>query len=164
MLSLPRFEAGSSCIGRSKRTSPEHKARHVQLLPTLAFLSRHPDCFWNILVLSLAATVAQLFISYTIKTFGALLFATVMTTRQFLSILLSCFMFLHPLSLGQTAATLLVFGGLYYKNLTSQKKEAPKGSGSGGGTAEQEPILPHKGEAQLPESQSALERLVAAGK
>lgn len=136
----------------------------MQLLPTVAFLFRHPDCFWNILVLSLAATVAQLFISYTIKTFGALLFATVMTTRQFLSILLSCFMFLHPLSLGQTAATLIVFGGLYYKNLTSQKKEPAKGSGSGGG-GEAEAMLPRKGgEAQLPESQSALERLVAAGK
>jgi adenosine 3'-phospho 5'-phosphosulfate transporter B2 len=42
-----------------------------------------------------------LFISYTIKTFGALIFATIMTTRQFLSILLSCFLFLHPLSFGQ---------------------------------------------------------------
>lgn len=42
-----------------------------------------------------------LFISYTVKTFGALIFATIMTTRQFLSILLSCFLFLHPLSMGQ---------------------------------------------------------------
>lgn len=42
-----------------------------------------------------------LFISYTIKTFGALIFATIMTTRQFVSILLSCILFAHPLTAGQ---------------------------------------------------------------
>ena len=132
----------------------------MQLFPTIDFLSRHPDCLWNIIVLSMAATVGQLFISYTIKTFGALLFATVMTTRQFLSILLSCFMFLHPLSLGQTVATFIVFGALYYKNLSAQKKDQPKGTAT---PAENEAMLPEKPQ-QLPESQSALERLVAAGK
>jgi adenosine 3'-phospho 5'-phosphosulfate transporter B2 len=49
----------------------------------------------------LVCCAGSLFISFTIKTFGALIFATIMTTRQFLSILLSCFLFLHPLSLGQ---------------------------------------------------------------
>ncbi len=48
-----------------------------------------------------ARCAGALFISYTIKSFGALIFATIMTTRQFLSILLSCFLFLHPLSFGQ---------------------------------------------------------------
>lgn len=43
----------------------------------------------------------SLFISYTIKSFGALMFATIMTTRQFLSILLSSFFFGSPLTGGQ---------------------------------------------------------------
>lgn len=60
----------------------------------------HHQCSWlNICGTPLAA--GSLFISYTIKTFGALIFATIMTTRQLLSILLSCFLFMHPLSLGQ---------------------------------------------------------------
>lgn len=133
-------------------------------MPALAFLSRHPDCLWNIVILSCAATIAQLFISHTIKTFGALLFATVMTTRQFLSILLSCFLFLHPLSWGQTLATCIVFGALYYKNLSSQKKEAAKN----GSTDEKQALTgtkpPPGAEPGELESQSALERLVAAGK
>ena len=54
----------------------------------------------SILALSAAATVGQLFISHTIRTFGALVFATVMTTRQFISILLSCILFAHPLAPG----------------------------------------------------------------
>lgn len=93
----------------------------MQLLPAIAFLGRHPDCLWNIVVLSAAATMAQLFISHTIKEFGALLFATVMTTRQFLSILLSCFLFGHPLTIEQWVASLVVFAALYYKNLASGK-------------------------------------------
>jgi hypothetical protein len=131
----------------------------LQLLPALAFLSRHPDCLWNIMALSLAATIAQLFISYTIKTFGALLFATVMTTRQFLSILLSCVLFIHPLSTGQTMATGVVFGALYYKNLMGKKKE--QSSKSSEVTKE---AVQYEKTSELPESQSALERLVAAGR
>jgi hypothetical protein len=62
------------------------------------------------MMLSGAATIGQLFISHTIKSFGALLFATVMTTRQFLSILLSCLLFAHPLTAGQWMGTVMVFG------------------------------------------------------
>jgi hypothetical protein len=43
----------------------------------------------------------QLIIVHTIRTFGAIVFATVMTTRQFVSILLSSIVFNHPLSPGQ---------------------------------------------------------------
>ncbi len=72
-----------------------------QLPLAFSFVSRHPDALSSMVLLSLAATIGALFISYTIKTFGALVFATIMTTRQFLSILLSCILFAHPLSLGQ---------------------------------------------------------------
>eukprot|EP00249_Psilotum_nudum_P010684 c22698_g1_i2 orf=210-1190(-) len=46
------------------------------------FVFRHPDCLSDILLLSLVATASQFFIFYTILTFGALVFATIMTTRQ----------------------------------------------------------------------------------
>lgn len=39
----------------------------------------------------------QLIISYTIKRYGAVVFATIMTTRQFASILLSSLVFWTPL-------------------------------------------------------------------
>lgn len=40
-------------------------------------------------------------IVHTIRNFGSLVFATIMTTRQFLSILVSCIVFRHQLSVGQ---------------------------------------------------------------
>lgn len=43
----------------------------------------------------------QVLIMHTIRCFGALAFATIMTSRQFVSVLASCLIFAHPLSLGQ---------------------------------------------------------------
>jgi solute carrier family 35 (adenosine 3'-phospho 5'-phosphosulfate transporter), member B2 len=81
-----------------------------------SFISRHPTISADIFTLSVAAMLGQLCILYTIKEFGALLFATIMTTRQFLSILLSCIIFMHMLSWEQWGGTVLVFGALYYKS------------------------------------------------
>ncbi|KXZ52167.1 hypothetical protein GPECTOR_10g796 [Gonium pectorale] len=93
-----------------------------QLPLAFSFVSRHPDALSSMMMLSLAATIGALFISYTIKTFGALVFATIMTTRQFLSILLSCVLFAHPLSGGQWAGSFMVFGSLYYQGFAKKDK------------------------------------------
>lgn len=97
-----------------------------KLWGALDFVMSHPSALLYVLLLSLAATSAQLFIYHTIKTYGALLFATVMTTRQFLSILLSCILFVHPLTLGQWVATVVVFGTLYYKAFAGKKGGKPR--------------------------------------
>ncbi|KAL4451574.1 hypothetical protein ABPG75_007236 [Micractinium tetrahymenae] len=114
-----------------------------QLMPAISFVSRHPEALTSIMTLSAAATVGQLFISHTIKTFGALLFATVMTTRQFISILLSCILFAHPLSGGQWVGTVMVFGALYYKSLS-------KGGGHKGGSKDGAPAAGAADPEKLP--------------
>lgn len=106
-----------------------------QLSEAISFVFRHPDALSYILTLSAAATIGQLFISHTIRTYGALLFATVMTTRQFISILLSCILFAHPLSAGQWAGTAAVFGALYYKTLSKKGGDGHGGHGDKAGSA-----------------------------
>nr|CAB3459998.1 unnamed protein product [Digitaria exilis] len=69
------------------------------------------------------ATASQFFISYTIRTFGALTFATIMTTRQLVSILLSCVWFVHPLSWMQWVGAAIVFGALYTKSFLRSKPQ-----------------------------------------
>ncbi|GAB4824358.1 UDP-galactose/UDP-glucose transporter 5B [Ancistrocladus abbreviatus] len=86
------------------------------LLAATDFAFRHSDCFFDIALLSTVATGSQFFISYTIRTFGALTFATIMTTRQLVSILLSCLWFSHPLSSAQWLGAVIVFGSLYAKS------------------------------------------------
>ncbi|KAA8543947.1 hypothetical protein F0562_021876 [Nyssa sinensis] len=95
------------------------------LLDAIDFVSRHNDCFLDIALLSTVATASQFFISYTIRTFGALTFATIMTTRQLVSILLSCAWFGHPLSWEQCIGAVIVFGTLYAKSFLKNKPQKP---------------------------------------
>lgn len=105
------------------------------LLPAVDFMVRHPDCFYDVLILSTVATASQFFISYTIRTFGALTFATIMTTRQLVSILLSCVWFVHPLSWMQWVGAAIVFGALYGKSfLRSKPQKAAVASSSSQGS------------------------------
>ncbi|XP_057852759.2 UDP-galactose/UDP-glucose transporter 5B isoform X2 [Cryptomeria japonica] len=92
-------------------------------LPAINFVLQHKDCFFDIALLSMVATASQFFISYTIRTFGALTFATIMTTRQLVSILLSCIWFAHPLSWVQWIGAGLVFGSLYFKNFFNAQRK-----------------------------------------
>lgn len=100
-----------------------------ELWAALAFSLKYPDFNIASLSLSVCATAGQLVIYYSIKEFGALFFSTVMTTRQVISILLSCVIYLHPLTVSQWLSALLVFGALYYKEALMKK---PGGHGHGG--------------------------------
>ncbi|WVZ03086.1 hypothetical protein V8G54_023892 [Vigna mungo] len=94
-----------------------------QLLPAVEFVYLHKDCFFDIALLSTVATASQFFISYTIRTFGALTFATIMTTRQLVSIILSCVWFSHPLSWEQWIGAVIVFGAIYSKSFLRKAPE-----------------------------------------
>ncbi|CAD7701151.1 unnamed protein product [Ostreobium quekettii] len=86
-----------------------------RLVPSITFVSAYPEAWAWIGGISIASAGVQFFVSHTIKSYGALVFATVMTTRQWFSILLSCVVFGHPLTSGQWLGTVLVFGALYQK-------------------------------------------------
>jgi len=90
------------------------------------FTSAHPQLLYDSTLLSLCATFGQMVIYYTIKEFGALIFSTVMVTRQVFSIILSCLIYLHPLTNMQWLGFALVFGTLYYKAVEDQKKHSTK--------------------------------------
>lgn len=98
------------------------------LLPAIDFVYVHKDCFFDIAFLSTVATASQFFISYTIRTFGALTFATIMTTRQLVSIMLSCVWFSHPLSWEQCIGAVLVFGSIYARSFLRNAPQKPSTS------------------------------------
>eukprot|EP00898_Chlorokybus_atmophyticus_P003425 jgi/Chlat1/4083/Chrsp26S08854 len=91
-----------------------------QAVPSLAFASRHIDLISGATIMSIAATVSQCLIYSTIRAYGALVLATMMTTRQMLSILLSCLIFFHPLTIGQWVGVVAVFSALYTRALAKQ--------------------------------------------
>eukprot|EP00183_Erythrolobus_madagascarensis_P005722 CAMPEP_0185846878 /NCGR_PEP_ID=MMETSP1354-20130828/2355_1 /TAXON_ID=708628 /ORGANISM="Erythrolobus madagascarensis, Strain CCMP3276" /LENGTH=340 /DNA_ID=CAMNT_0028547089 /DNA_START=111 /DNA_END=1133 /DNA_ORIENTATION=+ len=98
-------------------------------LSTVSFISRHPRLLFDAAVLSFSAVAGQFAITHTIKTFGALAYATIMTIRQLLSVLLSNILFSHNMTLAQWAATIAVFGSLLFRNWYN-KKNKPKAKAS----------------------------------
>ena len=91
----------------------------------IAFIQRHPAALVDCFMLSLASTCGQLCILYTIREFGAVLFATIMTTRQVLSILLSNAIYARAMTSRRWLGAALVFASLQSKALDF--------SGGGGG-------------------------------
>lgn len=88
-----------------------------QMKHALLFVGRYPESLRLMLLQSCVSTTVQLFISFTIKQYGALNFALMMTIRQFLSIIVSCFVFKHQLTVLQWVGTVLVVCGLLTRTL-----------------------------------------------
>jgi len=92
----------------------------------LKFTTEYPQLMYDSTMLSVSATFGQMVIYYTIKEFGALIFSTVMVTRQVVSIVLSCIIYLHPLTAPQWLGFAMVFGTLYYKAMEDKKKHSER--------------------------------------
>lgn len=88
-----------------------------QFVKSLEFVIKYPQSLWLMLLQSGVSTTVQLFIYATIKQYGALTFALMMTMRQFLSIVSSCLVFQHRLTPMQWLGTVFVIGGLVLRSL-----------------------------------------------
>lgn len=98
-----------------------------QMMPSIFFVLRHPESLWFMMGQSVVSTTVQLFIVFTIKQYGALNFALMMTLRQFLSIIFSCLVFQHYLTPLQWLGTLLVIGGLFSRSFgTATRQQGDK--------------------------------------
>jgi len=87
---------------------------------------RHPEFTWHATLLSAASASGQLFIYYTISQFGAIVFTIIMTTRSALAIILSCFIYSHPVNGMGVFGLLVAFSSLglriWYKIQQKKKK------------------------------------------
>merc|ERR1719480_308464 len=88
----------------------------VSWLPdVLAWTIDHPTMWGHSLLLSFCGTIGQFCIFYTIKRFGAVMFAIVMTLRQMMSILLSIFAYGHTVTFVASCGIAISFLGLAWK-------------------------------------------------
>jgi adenosine 3'-phospho 5'-phosphosulfate transporter B2 len=67
-------------------------------LSSLVFLASDRSALLHMCVLSLTSATGQLFIFYTIKELGPVIFTIIMTTRQIFSLFLSCVLYGHELT------------------------------------------------------------------
>lgn len=82
---------------------------------SLAFMSRHSEFAFHAVLLSVCSAFGQLFIFYTINQFGAAVFTIIMTLRQAIAILLSCFLYGHAVSIAGGFGVAIVFVALFLR-------------------------------------------------
>lgn len=69
-----------------------------ELMYSVDFATRNPTFLMHMALLSMAGTLGQLLIFFTIKTFGPLVFTIIMATRQLLSTILSSIVYGHHIT------------------------------------------------------------------
>lgn len=96
---------------------------------SLAFMTRHSEFAFHAVLLSVCSAFGQLFIFFTIAQFGAAVFTIIMTLRQALAILLSCFLYGHPVSLtgglGVGVVFLALFLRIYARSRVKKSSKRP---------------------------------------
>ena len=101
-----------------------------EFFSNIGFILKHFDFATHAVILSVCSAVGQLFIFYTIATFGPLVFTLIMTTRQAISIIASCLIYGHTLSaqalIGVAVVFLSLFLRAYFKTLEKKKSGGPK--------------------------------------
>ncbi|KAH8280133.1 hypothetical protein KR018_008838, partial [Drosophila ironensis] len=93
-------------------------------MDSLAFATEHPKFVFDMVVLSICSAVGQLFIYHTIDVFGPVVFTIIMTLRQAVAIMLSCFIYQHSISLVGILGVLIVFVAIFLRVYCSQRLRA----------------------------------------
>lgn len=86
-----------------------------ELGPALDFVYRHSEIHLHFFLFSICSTIGQIFIFYTIKNFGAVVFTLIMTTRILLSIGLSCILYDHVVTGIGFVGLMMVMGAVLYR-------------------------------------------------
>jgi adenosine 3'-phospho 5'-phosphosulfate transporter B2 len=86
-----------------------------ELYPAINFVMEHSEIHLHFLLFSICSTIGQLFIFYTIRNFGAVVFAFIMTTRILLSIALSCVLYGHKVTASGFFGLMLVLAAVLYR-------------------------------------------------
>uniref|UniRef100_A0A1B6CK33 Adenosine 3'-phospho 5'-phosphosulfate transporter 1 n=2 Tax=Clastoptera arizonana TaxID=38151 RepID=A0A1B6CK33_9HEMI len=93
---------------------------------SLQFMSEFPTFTIDCVLLSVSSAAGQLFIFYTIATFGPVVFIIIMTIRQGLAILLSCLIYQHPITIFGVFGIIIVFLAVFLRIYCNQRIRAQK--------------------------------------
>lgn len=85
------------------------------LAPALAFVETHSEIHFHFFFFSVCSTVGQLLIFYTIRQFGAVVFAIIMTVRVLVSIVASSIIYDHPMTAVGLMGLVMVMSAVGYR-------------------------------------------------
>ena len=91
------------------------------IFSSLSFLVNNTEFAIHVIVLSICSATGQLFIFYTISSFGPVVFTLIMTSRQAVSIIISCIIYGHKLSLLAVVGVVIVFMAILLRVYLKQR-------------------------------------------
>ncbi|GAM90228.1 hypothetical protein ANO11243_082700 [Dothideomycetidae sp. 11243] len=97
-----------------------------ELAAAMDFIQRYPQVGRDVLAFAACGALGQVFIFYTLSTFGSLLLVTVTVTRKMLTMILSVVWFGHRLTPMQWLGVGLVFGGVGLEARLSKREKQAK--------------------------------------
>ena len=86
-----------------------------ELYDAMSFVTAHPIISLHMAIFTICSTVGQLYIFYTVKNFGAVVFSIIMSMRILFSVLLSCLVYSHPVTELGVIGIMVVFGAITYR-------------------------------------------------
>jgi solute carrier family 35 (adenosine 3'-phospho 5'-phosphosulfate transporter), member B2 len=86
-----------------------------ELIASMSFIANNVELMLHISLFCVCSTVGQIFIFYTIKKFGAVIFSIIMSVRILFSTLLSCLVYTHPITELSCIGMIVVFGAISFR-------------------------------------------------
>jgi len=93
-----------------------------EMATSLRFIMDNPEALGDNVMIAITSATGQLFIYYTIRKFGPVVFTIIMTTRQIFSMALSAISFGHSMGLLAYLGTCVVFTTIFFRIRRSSKK------------------------------------------
>merc|ERR1712194_161135 len=101
--------------GSPERRGKSNDVEMSELAQPLVNAIQTPIALRYNVITAITSATGQLFIFYTIKEFGPIVFTVIMTTRQLFSITISCIIFGHTISPMSFLGAGLVFSVIFYQ-------------------------------------------------
>lgn len=93
-------------------------------MESLDFATEHKKFVFDCVILSISSAVGQLFIFYTIATFGPVVFTIIMTVRQATAIILSCIVYDHHISNVGIFGVIIFFFAIFLRVYSQHRMQA----------------------------------------
>ncbi|XP_026471486.1 adenosine 3'-phospho 5'-phosphosulfate transporter 1 isoform X2 [Ctenocephalides felis] len=90
-------------------------------MESIMFMTQHQKFIGDCILLSISSASGQLFVYFTIATFGPVVFTIIMTLRQAIAILLSCIVYGHSITALGIFGVLLVFCAIFLRVYCNQR-------------------------------------------
>lgn len=85
-----------------------------QLSVSIDFVTNHPQILLHMSIFVISGTIGQLFIFYTVKHFGPVVFSIIMSIRILVSTFVSCFLYGHPITeMGYLGIIIVIIATVY---------------------------------------------------